>query len=813
MIFNTIVFALRNIRKNKLLAAINVFGLTIGISACLIIFLISSYELSFNKSIQDQGQIFRVYSRFTGVFTGHNHGLSTGVANGIKENISGIESSTNFFTLSGKVFVVKPNAEPTLIEGETNSIVAGPEFFEVFTFHEWVIGNPAQSLGGPNKVVLSESRAKQIFGNLPPSEILGRQLIYGDSIEVSVSGILKDVKENTDFSFTDIISLSTNETLSEDNKVFSPNDWGNTNSSSQFFVKLTNSTTQKDIEDQMPKIYKIYNEINKESDLNTTYPLQSLADIHFNTEIGIFDGSRSVSDRSTFVIMTVTALLLLAIAVINFVNLETAQASRRAKEVGVRKALGSSRSTLISHFMIESFILAFGAIMCSIMLSYFSLIWFSEFIPKGVALDLTNPVVQIFLVSCLVGVSLLAGIYPAFVLSSFQPALTLKNQAFGNSSTNQAWFIRKALTVFQFSFSQLLIIATLAIGMQIHYMLNKDLGFATDAVITFSVPWKEPKQKRLVLKNELENITAIDILSSHSNPPSSRGSSSTTMDFDNGKEILKHDVQVKNGDANYLQLYKLKLLAGSNIAVGDSGKHYVINETYAKLLGFDNSQDAIGKLVHKDKVIVGVVKDFHTKSLHSKIEPVVICNQAENQGSFGIKFNTQGKTMDGLKAEIEQVENAWKKVYPDTKFSYNFMDDTIRRFYETEERTARLARTATIVAIIISCLGLFGLSSFTVIQRTKEIGIRKVLGASVNSILYLLSKDFLILVLLAFVIATPVAFYFIQDWLGKFAYRMDISWWLFIVAGSASLLTAFFTVSFRTVKAAKADPVKSLRYE
>jgi putative ABC transport system permease protein len=813
MIKNAFVFALRNIRKNKLLASINVLGLTIGITACLVIFLISNYELGFNQSIPERDQIYRFYTRFSGVFTGLNRGIATGVAGGIRENITGIESSTNFFTIGGKVLVIKPNAAPTAIEGESNSIMAGPEFFDVFTFHEWIAGNPEQSLGQPNRVVLTEGRAKQIFGNLSPMEVVGKQLVYRDSIEVSVSGILKDFKDNTDFNFTDIISLKTNEGLSEGNKVFEPDSWGSTNSNAQFFVKLSEGTTAADIERQVPKVIEIYKEKEKNADWITSYPLQPLDDIHFNTEIGIFDSSRSVSAKSTFQIMTVTALLLLAIAVINFVNLETAQASKRAKEVGVRKVLGSSRATLISHFLIESFILTFAAIACSILLSYFSLTWFSEFIPKGVTLDLSNEVVWFFLIGCLFIVTLLAGIYPAFVLSSFQPALALKNQAFANSSTTRSSFIRKALTVFQFSFSQLLIIGTIAIGMQIHYMLNKDLGFTSEAIITFSTHWKQPKERIQLLKNELDQITAIEIVSRQSSAPSSSGSSSTTMEFNNGKDVLKHNVYMKAGDENYLKLYNLRLLAGRNITPEDSAKGYLINETYSKLLGFATPQDAIGNVVHQDKIIVGVVRDYHTQSLHRQIDPVVIHNDPRSQYGFGIKFNTHGNSMQDLKAQIEQVETAWKKIYPDNEFSYSFVDETIERFYKTEQRTARLARTATIVAIIISCLGLFGLSSFTVIQRTKEIGIRKVLGASVNSILFLLSKDFLILVMIAFIIATPIAVYFIEDWLSRFAYRMNLSWWLFGIAGIASLATAFLTVSFRTVKAAKADPVKSLRYE
>src|SRR5688572_6354360 len=325
MILNAFVFALRNIRKNKLLASINVLGLTIGISACLVIFLIASFELSFNKIHQDSDRIFRIYTRFTGVFTGINRGISTGVATGIRENLSGIESATNFMTLTDKVSVVKPNAEPTVIGKETIFIMAGPEFFTVFPFHQWLVGSPESSLTEPHKVVLSESQAKLYFGNLPPSEFIGRQLIYGDSLEVSVSGIVKDVKENTDFNFTDILSLRTNESLSESQRIFSPDDWGSTNSNSQFFVKLSKGTSQQDIEKQMSKIGAMYKEKNKDSDWTTLYPLQPLDDIHFNTEIGIFDGSRSVSEKSTFQVLISIAVLLLLIAVINFVNLETAQ--------------------------------------------------------------------------------------------------------------------------------------------------------------------------------------------------------------------------------------------------------------------------------------------------------------------------------------------------------------------------------------------------------------------------------------------------------------------------------------------------------
>jgi putative ABC transport system permease protein len=812
MILNAFKFAFRNIRKNKLLASINVLGLTIGISACMVIFLIASYELSFDRFHSDGNRIYRIYTRFTGVFTGINRGVATGFTSGVRDNFAGVESVANFHTFSHKVFVPDGKSEPKEFESGTVGIFSGPEYFDVFSFNTWLIGDPKSSLTEPSKVVLTESRARTYFGNIPLADMIGREIIYRDSIQTTVSGILQDFKENSDFNFTEYISIATNDKLGERN-IFEPDDWGNTSSSSQLFVKLSEGATAESIRAQMGKLGVIYKEKNKDSDWNVEPALQPLSEIHFDTEVGIFDNSRSVSDRSTFQILIVIAILLLVIAVINFVNLETAQASRRAKEVGVRKVLGSSRSVLVSHFMIESFILTFMAVICSMLLSWGSLLYFTDFIPPGVRLDLSNPIVISFLGCCLFGVSILAGIYPAFVLSSYQPAVALKNQAYVNSGASRSAFIRKSLTVFQFSFSQVLIVATVAIGMQIHFMLNKDLGFKTDAVITFYAPWQEDPQKRAVLKNELDQITAIDLLSMHSSPPSAPGYSSSTMEFDNGKEILTHSVFHKGGDESYLDLYGIELLAGRNILAGDTATEYIINETYMRELGFKNPHEVLGKTVDNDKVIVGVVKDFHTQSLHSVIKPVVIRSDPQGHFCFGLKLNTSGTDVEALKEKIALVENAWKKVYPDHRFNYSFVDDMIKRFYETEEKTGRLARTATAIAILISCLGLFGLSSFTVIQRTKEIGIRKVLGASVNSILMLLSKDFLKLVALAFVISAPLAYYALEWWLTKFAYKMDITVWLFVVAGMASILTAFFTISFRTVRAAKSDPVKSLRYE
>lgn len=812
MIIKDLTFAFRNLRRNKLLAAINVLGLSIGISACLVIFLIANYEMSFDRFQPEKDRIYRVYSSFSGVFSGLNRGIPTAVPVAVRDNFSGVESVTNFHTFSGQVDIPDDKGIRKDFGNYEKIIIADPEYFEVFSYYQWVEGNPIQSLSEPFKVVISESRAKTYFGDLNPLDIIGREIHYRDSLVVTVSGIVKDITERTDLDFTDFISFGTIEKswLNENN--IQLNNWSSTNSSSQLFIKLALGTTADKIEVQIPKLAYTYKENNKSPQWNNTPKLQPLGDLHFNYEIGIFDNSRSVAGKSTLQILVVVAALLLTIACINFINLQTAQASRRAKEVGVRKVLGSSRRKLIVQFLVESFILCVLAVILSVVIADFSLQFFSDSIPQGLVFDITDPIIAIFLISCIIVVTLLAGLYPAFVLSSYQPALALKNLAHSNTATSRSAFIRKGLTIFQFSFSQILIIGTIAIGLQLDYMLNKDLGFSSDAVVFVRTPWWEKMEKRLTFKNELEQIPEIETLSTHGAPPSSANSASGVMAFDNGKEVLSHNVYMKHGDTSYIRVYDIKLLAGRNLLPIDTAHEYLINEKYMHLLGFTEPRDVLGKTVNEKATIAGVVKDFHTQSLHAEITPTIISYRANDDG-FGIKLATPRNKFADMKPALGKIETAWKKIYPDEKFEYSFMNDTIKKFYETEQRIGKLARIATGIAILISCLGLFGLSSFTVIQRTKEIGIRKVLGATVNSILFLLSKDFLKLVVIAFIISAPIAYYVAGWWLKDFAYRVDITAWIFVASGSASIIIALITISFRTVSAAKSDPVKSLRYE
>jgi predicted permease len=809
MLLKDLTFALRNIRKNKLIASINVLGLTIGISACLVIFLIVNHELSFDTFQQDRSRIYRMYSQFSGTFSSTNRGVPTAFAPAVRNEFTGIEAVANFHIFSADVRIEGGKEGNKNFEHYDKIIVTHPDYFKVFNDYAWLEGSPEKSLEDSRQLVITESRARVYFGDLPLEEIIGREVVYKDSLVVTVSGIVKDITEKTDLNFTDFISLSTVENTWL-KKNIQLEDWTSTNSSSQLFLKVMPGVTRVKLEEQMKILADGYTKASPNSDWKNIPQLQSLDQLHFNSSLGIFDTSRSVADRSTLQILAGVALLLLAIAAINFINLETAQASRRAREVGVRKVLGSSRAKLVRQFLIESFMLTFLAVALSLLTAVAAMHFFHDFFPPDLTLELSNPLILIFLVTCTVVVTFLAGLYPAFVLSSTQPVIALKNLVSLNNTRSS--FIRKGLTVFQFSFSQVLIIATLAIGWQINYLLNKDLGFATDRIVYFETPWWEQGSKRFLLKAELEQIPEIEILSMHSDAPSSNGWSSSTFDYNNGKEILKHEVFQKQGDTAYLKLYDIRLLAGRNLQQTDTAVEYLINETYMKKLGFTKPHDALGKIINH-KPIVGVVKDFHSRSLHTNIDPIAISNWADYYNTFGMRLHAGNNKVSDLQPAIAKTEAAWKKIYPERKFSYSFMNDTIKQFYQNEQRTGKIAKAATGIAVLISCLGLFGLSSFTVITRTKEIGVRKVLGATISSIVVLLSRDFLKLVVIAFILSAPVAYYVADKWLQGFAYRMNIGAWIFVIAGVSSLVTAFLTISLRTVGAAKADPVKSLRYE
>lgn len=809
-----LLLAWRNLWSNKLHSFINIVGLSIGISACVVIFLIVNYELGFNHNIKDGERIYRLYSNFSGAFKTDNRGVPAAIGAFVKDQFSGLESSTAFHTYMTDV-TIPLKGDNKNFESENGIIIASPDYFRVIENYEWLAGSAENSLEKPFQVVLTRSKGEKYFGRMAPQDMIGRELVYTDSLSVMVSGIVSDLPFRTDFNFTDFISYSTIEkSWLKENR--SP-DWTSTNSNSQCVIKVKPGVTDADVKSLTDKISKAYKDHSKDVGWIYTSKAQPLSDIHYNAVVGTFDNGLPAAHKPTLILLIGVALLLILIASINFINLETAQSVRRAKEVGIHKVLGSTRGRLVIHFIVKSILITALAVLLSIPLAETALNYFTEFIPKEVELHLTEIPVLVFLVVVTLVVGLLAGFYPAFILSSFLPVLALKNQTSLGGRTSRTSYFRQMLIVFQFTFAQVFIAGTLILGAQIKYMLNKDLGFNRDAIVTFETPWWEQTDgNRKALRNELEQMSEIGQLSMHSSTPSSNGYNSAIVKYDNGKEKIELNVYRKFGDVNYIPLFGIKLLAGRNLIASDTVKEFIINETYSKMLGFASPVDAIGKVLNyedHDFPIVGVVRDFNTKSLHNPVDPVILANEMNNFTSFSIRLNAVGKPAADMKASMERVEAIWKKLYPDEKFKYDFLDDTIAAFYRSEERTAKLVGTATTVAILISCLGLFGLASYTTLQRTKEIGIRKVLGASALSIVNLLSREFLILISIAFIIAVPFVYFAGDAWLSRFAYRTSIGFTIFAATGVAAVVIAFLTVSYQAFKAASENPVNALRSE
>lgn len=820
MIKNYFKIAFRGFWKHRLFTLINIISLSIGISAALVIYLIAYHDFTFDKFHKDGDRIYRVVSVLS--FQGnpnYNSGVCGPIAAAAKSEATGIEEIAPFYTLyQSNVFIPGKGNIPVKFKDQDNVILADQNYFKIFNC-KWLAGSPKTALAEPNQVVLTSAQASIYFPSIPYDQMIGKIVTY-DSIKTTVIGIVQTIKQNTDFTFHDFISYSTNKVNKDIAEQLRLDQWENTSSGSQLFVKILSTASAGNVEKQLNGLLKKYSPLTSAEKGNThIFKLQPLNDIHFNTDYGSFDFSGIAVNKNTLYSLFVLALFLLLLGCINFINLTTAQATQRAKEIGVRKTMGCSRKQLIIQFLSETFIITAFSVLISIILAPFILKLFADFIPKGVNADFFQPDLIIFLLGLTLVVSLAAGFYPAIMLSGYNPVMVLKNQTQNNSSKTRNTWLRKSLTVTQFITAQFFIMATVLVSKQIYYALHKDLGFKKDAIIVINTPWKNnTANKRQLFFNKLHAIPQISLVSSGGNAPSSGGMQSTDVSYVDGKKEIKTDLQLKYGDENYINVYQIKLLAGRDFTPADTSKQLIINSTYAKLLGFTRPEQAIGNYIDMDKKkceIIGVAVDFYQASLRRSIKPLAIIyrNERQQNGTFHIAMKPQSLGGIDWKKGITAMQAVWKELYPDDDFDYQFYDESIAKFYEKEQKTAALLKWATGLSIFISCLGLLGLAIYTTNQRTKEIGVRKVLGASVMQIVTLLSKELIILILLAFVVATPIAWWSMNKWMQGYADRTNISWWIFALSGAGMLLTAVFTSSFQTVRAAIVNPVKSLRSE
>ena len=800
--------------RNKLHTVINVMGLALGIGACMVIYLIVSHELNFDRFRPEKDRTYRVITRFSGAFEATNAGVPGPTATTMEEQLVGFEQLAPIYTVNSKAEVELPNGQRKLLKGEGGTVFTDERYFEVIQGEEWLAGTPPDALSAPFQVVLNETNAKLFFGTSQPEEVLDRTLIYADSLPVTVKGIIKDQSRPSDFAFGAYISFNTIERSWLGRDRFSLDSWGGVTSNCQVLVKLEEDFTEERFNEQLKTISAVYAEKNPEASWQIHLTLQPLSDIHFNAEYRPPVGSH-VAHRPTLRLLALIAILLLVIAGVNFVNLETAKATERAKEVGVRKVLGGSRSNLTWQFLSETFLITAVAVLVSLAVADWAFLYFAEFIPEGMSTTLLTLPNVLFLLGTLVVVGLLAGLYPAFVLSGFQPAQTLKNQMVASGQTSRKAYLRKSLIVFQFTVAQILIICTFFVGRQINFMLKKDMGFNQEAIIAFDHPFRGSADKRALMKNELERIPGIAIQSLHQSIPAETGYSRSLMKIPGKAEELKLNVNNKYGDTAFINLYNIPLIAGRNLHRSDTVTEFLVNETFVRQIGFKTPEEALSQTVLLNKKpypIVGVVKDFHVQSLHNPLEPVAIGTNANlSCHSLKLKSTSDGET--DFATTIDKVAQVWKKIYPDLPFEYEFVDEFIAGFYENEQRTAKLMKTATFIAILISCLGLFGLASFTAARRVKEIGIRKVLGASIANIVALISRDFVRLVLIGILLASPFAWLAMRKWMTNFAFATGLDWWIFIAAAGVAIMIALLTVSYQSIRAAIANPIDSLRNE
>jgi ABC-type antimicrobial peptide transport system permease subunit len=817
MLKNYFKIAFRGFWKHKMSTLINIIGLSIGISAALVIYLIVHFDFTFDKFYPDSDRIYRVVTNYPsrGWKVG---GVCGPLPEAAAKSVSGFSGSAPFFIIDEFTLyhtgVVVPDAAkaPLKFKYKEDMVLADQRYFDLFPY-TWLAGSK-MSLNQPYTVVLTAQKAKKYFPGLTYPQMLGRVVIYGDSIKTTVGGIVEVHKENTDFNFTDFISYSTGTSVAVIKGNLQLTDWGGVTPSSQFFVKLSPTTAVANVEKQLNDMLKT-NETPSPGEAGNELHLQKLSDVHFDEGYASF--YERTANKTMLYGLSIIGAFLLLLGCINFINLTTAQASQRAKEIGIRKTLGSGRGRLILQFLSETFFITVLAVIISAALAPVILKLFADFIPEGVIVDfLHQPGLILFILLLTIVVSLAAGFYPAIVLSDYKPLQVLKDQAPGHNGTRA--LLRKTLTVTQFAIAQFFIMATLLVSKQVYYALHKDLGFQKEGIVTVSTPWasKDPQLKQ-VFMDKIKALPGVGSASVGGASPSSDNTHSANVIYTDGKKEVKTEVQERFGDENYIGVYKIKLLAGRNIRPGDRSKALLINATFAKALGFTSPESAVGhflKYNDNDMQIVGVTGDFYYRSLRSPIKPLAILTRSDNSyfsSTVHIALKPQTPGGDEWKTAIAGMETAWKQIYPNDVFQYQFFDESIAKFYDSERQTSVLLTWSTGLSIIISCLGLLGLVIYTTNQRIKEIGVRKVLGATVAQIVTLLSTELVLLIVLAFVIVTPVAWWAMNKWMQSFADRTPINWWIFVVSGSGMLATALFVSGFQTVKAALANPAESLR--
>ena len=799
-----LTIALRTLRRNRLYAFINVSGLGLGIGCALLLFALVRYHYRTDNHHSKFDRIHRITSVFT--VPGNefrSQGVPYPLGDALRtdhpeiERLAMIEEwEEPMISVSARTGKTGREPDQKFKETEEKGAYAEPSYFQIFDY-TWLSGGPTD-LAQPGTLVLSEKLAQKYFGTT--QNVLGRILKLDGRVPARVVGVFADYKDNTDFAFEIMPSRAS---LKLVNGPLSDR-FDNTNSSTQCFVALNSRYTAANWKRDLPAFVKKYNPngINK-----VHYPMQTLGSIHFATD---YNGVNQKLILSLFII----GLFLVITACINFVNLATAQALNRSREVGVRKVLGSTRGQLLGQFMGETALIVALAMVVALGVFQYGLSLAQTYLNGAFRFTFYfSPSVLGWLALLVMGVILLSGLYPALVLAGFRPVVALA----GKITTRQAggFTVRRGLVVAQFAISQMLIIGLIVVAYQLNFVQSKDLGFRKEAILIVRLPFL-PEQDLGKMNTFKSLVTALPDVAkfsySMSGPPQSGWVSTTFIRYDTRPEDEIFSPQQAWIDADYVPLYGLKLVAGRNLNPSDTIREVLVNETMVRKLGVGSAAQILGKTISRGNrvplKIVGVLKDFNQQDLKEPIGPAFFSTQAQGYHAANLQLKSAN-----YQRVIKQLESFYSQAYPDSFFTHQFVDDQIQERYQEEQTMGRLVNFFAGVALLIGCMGLYGLVLFMVTQRTKEIGVRKVLGASLGSILWLFNREFARLIVVAFLVAAPAAWWVMSQWLKSFEYRIDIGPSIFVAALLATVIVAVLTVSYQSIKAALMNPVKSLRSE
>src|SRR5450432_8151 len=807
--------AFRSLIRNRNYTIINIAGLAVGIAVCMMIFIIIQVQTSFDDFHSNKDRIYRV-------LTEYHHADAATIAYGkdvpfpmpqeLKTAFHQIEQVAPIFASHDDKLLIPDDNGTTIKQFKEDKGVffTGSSFFKMFDFP--LLAGSHESLKEPNNVLLTKEIAEKYFGDWKTAigktiklELGGYIFEHGTDI-LKVSGILATIPANTDFQLKLVVAYGTGFTGS---LMAKSTDWEDrTNSDFGCYVLLPQNISADNFNQQL----RAYSRKMESPDDKDSHVIQSLSAVHYDTQTGNYS-NKTISHELLNVLWLIAAFILL-IACVNFINLSTAQSVNRAKEVGVRKILGSNKTQLQIQFILETFLIVSIAVILAAVITILALPSVNQLLELSLSFSiLNNPAIILFLLTVTIVVTAFAGFYPSVVLSRFNPVNALKSKRTAN--TTKGISLRRGLVVFQFIIAQALIIGTLIIVQQMNYFMNQPLGFDKDAIVNVPFRVDSLRLSRLdYLKKQLLSVNGVQSVSFSSNTPVEDANDMlSTFKFNHATKETDFKAILKFADNEYLPAYKLPLIAGRNLQRSDMVREFLVNESFVKNLGIKNPEDILNKEIsiwdgQIKCPVVGVLKDFNDRSFRQDLSPLLITTDIVMYNQAAIKLSTTNTS-----STLQSVKTIWEQTFPNFVYEYRFLDDKIDSFYKQENQLTQLYKIFAAIAIFLSCLGLYGLASFMAVQRIKEVGIRKVLGATAGSIVYLFSKEFIILIAIAFAIATPLAWYYMHQWLQDYAYRINISWWLFAAGGLVAIMIALITISFQAIKAAVANPVKSLRTE